>query len=154
MPGIGIIYTNESVDRSKHSVFEKLPNTLPLNESVPELFLAPQADKPMSGKAWGLRIKYDCSIVRSTSQFTVLSEKASSIFTKDCRCYGPSGSDCVCLDTPSGGEITLWNATRSIATNVGAYYEVGKIGLGIGGRYQRDYPDFEIDEGDVSIVFE
>ncbi|SPO01906.1 uncharacterized protein DNG_04579 [Cephalotrichum gorgonifer] len=155
MPGFGVIYTNKSVDRSKHMDFEKVPNTLPLTESIPDLFLVPQADKPVSGKTWGLRIKYDCSIVTSTSQFTILSQKSvSEITLVDCRFVGPSDSRCINLKTPSGSSIDLWNTTTlSGKYNVEAYLEIGTSHVEEE-RYRGDYPDFEMDEGAGSVVFE
>jgi hypothetical protein len=88
-------------------------------------------------------------VVRSASQFTILSEKpASSIISTTC------GTDkCIMLQTPSKNLITLWNST---ATNVNAYFEIGSSGTpsGLDGRYTGDYPDFEADEGPTSLVFE
>lgn len=153
IPGFGVIYTNGSVDRSDHSDFQKLPNTLPLSESIPDLFLVPQADKPVSGTAWGLRIKYDCSIVRSVSEFTVLSEKAtSSIQDSSCGLY--LKRNCINLKTPSGNMISLWNTTVNKILNVEAYYEVGISGPRMKMKYHEGHPDFEAEEGNTSLVFE
>lgn len=153
MPGLGIIYTGESVDRSEHSDLQKLPNTLPLSDSIPDLFLTPQPDMPVSGKAWGLRVKYDCSIVRSASQFTVLTQKhASSIISTYCR--SDVDDRCITLQTPSGYTITLANSTSPyIFHNVEAFFEIGTSGPPEG-KYNGNHPDFEADEGDNSLVFE
>lgn len=160
IPGIGVVFSGESVDRSNHSVFKNLPNSLPLTESIPDLFLAPQADKPVSGKAWGLRFKYDCSIVRSASQFTLLVQKSASSISSDSWC-----NDCLELRTPSGDAIALWNTTSdtdSTGLNTQAYFEVGTSGP-LGDRsarhdgddkYDGNHPNFEADEGDTSLVFE
>lgn len=153
IPGFGVIYTGESIDRAEHSGFETLPNTLPLAESIPDLFLAPQADNPVSGTAWGLRITYNCSVVRSASQFTVLSAKpASTIISKVCNSKVQEG--CITLETPSGGTITLWNSTSIFQLhNVEAFFEVGRSGPPPS-QYSGRHPDFEANEGNTSIVFE
>lgn len=159
IPGFGIIYTNGSVDRSEHPDFGKLPNTLPLSESIPDLFLVPQADKPVSGKAWGLRIKYDCSVVEKASQFTILSQKADSAIQHRACALG-EGRHCFSLKAPTNGTIlNLWNSTNpGNRFNVESYYEVGIYNKFPGGRYNnnslKNFPDYEAEEGDTSVVFE
>ena len=128
IPGFGVIYTNESVDRSKHSCFETLPNMLPLDESIPDLFLAPQANNPVSGEAWGLRVKYDCTSVQSASQFTILGENPASV-----------------------NSISQWNSTTY---DVKAYFEIGTSSPTPRPRYDGDHPDYEAEEGNTSQVFE
>ncbi|KAL5345940.1 hypothetical protein ACLOAV_008970 [Pseudogymnoascus australis] len=156
IPGLGIIFSGESINRSEHSVFDNLPNSLPLTESIPDLFLAPQADKPVSGQAWGLRFKYDCSIVRSASQFTILSQKAASAVSN---VAVPGRVD---LQTPSGDAIALGykvlgarGRVNSINPNVLAYFEIGTSGSqGDSLKYDGDHPGFEADEGKGSLVVE
>ncbi|KAH7304752.1 hypothetical protein B0I35DRAFT_362799 [Stachybotrys elegans] len=158
IPGIGILFTSESIDRSKHSSFERLPNSLSLTEPMPDLFLTPQPDKPVSGKAWGLRIKYNCSTVQSVSQFTILSQKSASSVTSN-------GEDnAIRLRTPSGDTIALWSSLNTVDSaginfhNTQAYFEVGtRAPLLL--PNETDYYDgynheFEADEGDASQVFE
>ncbi|KFY23939.1 hypothetical protein V493_05544 [Pseudogymnoascus sp. VKM F-4281 (FW-2241)] len=163
IPGLGIIYSGESINRSEHSVFDSLPNSLPLTETIPDLFLAPQADKPVSGKAWGLRFKYDCSIVRSASEFTILSQKSASVVTNvDVRGR-------IDLETPSEDVIFLAHTSRmeqpnmaentnriDILENVQAYFEIGTGSRNklLSYKYDGDHPGFEADEGDDSLVFE
>lgn len=169
IPGLAIIYSGASIERSEHSVFDSLPNNLPLTESIPDLFLAPQSDKPVSGQAWGLRFKYNCSIVRFASQFTVLSQRAASTV---------SNVDVpvrIGLQTPSGGTIAL-RYTENLPTtpifvngvksenenlpNIQAYFEIGTSGpradpFLIGSyKYNGSHPGFEADEGNDSLVFE
>lgn len=151
LPGFGVIYTNESVDRSEHPNLGELPNTFPLNGSIPDLFLAPQADRPVSGEAWGLRIKYDCSTVRSTSQLTVLRKKtASTIVSTEC----PSGTDtslnCIELEGPSKDKIGLFHITQF---NIWGYYEMA-VGNTSMTRWDRNHPDFDAEEGETSRVLE
>ncbi len=149
IPGFGVIFGGESVDRSQHSDFERLPNSLPLTESIPDLFLAPQADKPVSGTAWGLRFKYDCSIVRAASEFTILSQKSGSSITA----AGNSTGSSITLKTPAGDVIKLWKSTAlldSAYANTQAYFETGTSALVFGGeQYKEGSPDF-----DAELVFE
>ena len=82
VPGIGIAYTPPDFDRSQKSYLEDLPNSFPQGkepgeEGIAELFLGPQASMPVAGKAWGLRLGFNCSIVESVSEFTVLNKKSS-----------------------------------------------------------------------------
>ena len=130
VPGFGIAYTPEAVDRTLHLGLAQTPNTLPVTESIPELFLAPQARTPVSGKAWGLRVRYNCSMVREASEFTVLTEKRSSVW--DWRTDGCEGSDyksCVNLATPSQSGIPIWkNSLNSLEWRgrgrLSAYFEI------------------------------
>ncbi|KAK2796922.1 hypothetical protein FQN50_009381 [Emmonsiellopsis sp. PD_5] len=71
VPGIGIIYTPPYVDRKKFKSFAALPNSL-VDSGIPELFLTPQATFPINGEVWGLRLSYNCSIVKSVSELTIL----------------------------------------------------------------------------------
>lgn len=75
LPGIGLAYTPPGLDRDQFKFLGSVPNSLPLDRDVPELFLAPQADSPINGEAWGLRLSYNCSVVESASEFTILGTK-------------------------------------------------------------------------------
>ncbi|PGH07838.1 hypothetical protein GX51_01548 [Blastomyces parvus] len=81
LPGAGVVYTPQYLDRSEYSYLETLPNTLPVNEFAPELFLAPQGQYPVRGSAWGLRLGYNCSAVESASDFTVVGKNQSTIMS-------------------------------------------------------------------------
>ena len=132
MPGFGVIYTPPGLDRTKyHSSLGRVPNTLPLADAIPDMFLAPQADVPLSGKVWGLRVKYDCSIVRDASEFTILSQKPESTishllnYTSEDSSF-TSKSPYVTLQTPSGDLIKIFNTGPTPLTdNVWAYNEMG-----------------------------
>src|SRR5437667_11346513 len=63
IPGIGLAYTPPYLRREQFSCLDTVPNSLPLDHGIPELFLAPQANTPVNGKAWGLRLGYNCSVV-------------------------------------------------------------------------------------------
>ncbi|KAK2746128.1 hypothetical protein FQN55_005757 [Onygenales sp. PD_40] len=75
LPGIGILYTPSYIQRTDFDGLRTLPNVLPLHNKTPDLFLVPQAEAPFSGNAWGLLIGYNCSIVRSVSEFTILNKR-------------------------------------------------------------------------------
>ncbi|ODH46635.1 hypothetical protein GX48_07289 [Paracoccidioides brasiliensis] len=75
IPGAGVVYTPQYLDRSQYGYLESFPNSLPLDEQAPELFLAPQGEYPVAGSTWGLRLGYNCSVVTSESEFTVVGRK-------------------------------------------------------------------------------
>ncbi|KAK4129804.1 hypothetical protein N657DRAFT_630609 [Parathielavia appendiculata] len=158
IPGLGVIFSGESVDRSNHSVFSKLPNTLPLNDSISDLFLAPQANRPVSGTAWGLRFKYECSTVRSVSEFTILNQRPASSVIDFPNSSMDDFSPVLELRTPSGDMITV--ACKSLINrNVQAYVETGKTAplessfekdpLDAIDKYKGNHPGF-----DAELVFE
>jgi hypothetical protein len=80
LPGRGTIYTNQSADRSQpeYSRLGMLPNLLPTEEGTTEIFLAPQSNEPVSGRFWGLMVRYNCSIVSKVEDFTILNNRNSS----------------------------------------------------------------------------
>ncbi|EGE81882.2 hypothetical protein BDDG_04825 [Blastomyces dermatitidis ATCC 18188] len=84
IPGIGIVYTAPHVQRNSVPYLWDLPNSLPSNisESNPELFLAPQANVPISGRVWGLLIGCNCSIVKSFSEFAILNQRTTADFNE------------------------------------------------------------------------
>lgn len=78
IPGQGIVYTQEQLDRSQHAFLTKVPNTLPKNAGIPRIFMTAQAERPIEGKAWGLLFQYDCSIVDELSEMTILKDRRSA----------------------------------------------------------------------------
>ncbi|PGG97146.1 hypothetical protein AJ79_09327 [Helicocarpus griseus UAMH5409] len=80
VPGAGLAYTPSHLDRSEYSYLKSVPNSLAQQQDVPEMFLIPQAEYPVSGTAWGLRLGYNCSVVESASEFTVLNKKNSLMY--------------------------------------------------------------------------
>ncbi|KAK2731918.1 hypothetical protein CKAH01_08790 [Colletotrichum kahawae] len=112
LPGIGIIYTPDYFDREGHEALSNSPNLLPTEQGIPEMFIVPQALVPMSGRPWGLRIGYNCSIVEDVSKFTVLGR-----YTELCDALGSSLSN---------STRTCAKASVSIrVTNIWSYSEVG-----------------------------
>ncbi|KAF2726969.1 hypothetical protein EJ04DRAFT_570794 [Polyplosphaeria fusca] len=89
VPGRGIVYTPKGYDRSQHPFLEKLPTILPTDDGVSRIFLTAQAQNPIEGNSWGLLMQYNCSIVKSPSDLTVLNyrnvteaEMKNSIFVR------------------------------------------------------------------------
>ncbi|OOF98015.1 hypothetical protein ASPCADRAFT_32903, partial [Aspergillus carbonarius ITEM 5010] len=76
LPGIGILYTPPSIQRDQIDGLRSLPNRFPHHEPVLDIFLSPQAKTPIEGHAWGLRVGYNCSIVRDASEFTIISDRS------------------------------------------------------------------------------
>ncbi|KAI9162989.1 hypothetical protein HJFPF1_04584 [Paramyrothecium foliicola] len=129
IPGFGIVYTPPGIDRAKHSTLKQVPNTLPSTSSIPDIFLAPQAEVPVSGRAWGLRVQYNCSIVRTASEFTILSEKPLSMFShveRDPVLVLGAERTAVNLRSPSGYTIQISNSTVDPDNvNMWSYSEMG-----------------------------
>src|SRR5690606_25950291 len=55
-----------------HKFLQQLPTALPDTQEVPEIFLTPQSSGPIQGRSWGLRLHYNCTIVRDRTEFTIL----------------------------------------------------------------------------------
>ncbi|KAI9767516.1 MAG: hypothetical protein M1839_004476 [Geoglossum umbratile] len=77
VPAKGVIYTPPGFDRSP-SFLQNFPNVLPGDDGVPEIFLTSQADVPITGKSWGLVLRYNCSVVTKLSDFTILNNRTRS----------------------------------------------------------------------------
>lgn len=80
VPGIGMLYTNSTANRNDpiFSSLNVLPNTVPTDDGVGEVFLAPQAYAPLLGKIWGLVIRYNCTVLQKLEDFTILSHRNGS----------------------------------------------------------------------------
>jgi hypothetical protein len=137
VPGIGLIYTPSYVQRDQINGLDALPNTMPANGSVPEIFLVPQATMPISGHAWGLRLGYNCSIVEDVSEFTILSQKFQSNITN--KVYSTVYSP-ISLKAPSG-TIYVYNssAISGYSGNLYAYIEMGMSNI-TPGKYDGTEP--------------
>jgi hypothetical protein len=77
---MGVIYTNSSANRNDASIktLDDLPNIVSTEEGVSEIFLVPQANTPVSGKAWGLIVRYDCTTIQRLEDFTILRQRNGS----------------------------------------------------------------------------
>lgn len=74
IPGAGIVYTKPEVDRKQFPFLESLPVVLPTDDGVPEIFLTAQAAGPIQGRSWGMRLQYNCSVVRDRSELRILNQ--------------------------------------------------------------------------------
>jgi hypothetical protein len=83
LPGFGILYTPSAFDRNQFDGLSRVPNTMPLEGGPVEVFLAPQSTSPVSGRAWGLRANYTCTIVKDVAEFTILSQRSTSAFSSN-----------------------------------------------------------------------
>ncbi|KFY07867.1 hypothetical protein V492_06751 [Pseudogymnoascus sp. VKM F-4246] len=158
IPGFGVVYTAPGLKRDDYSCLQKTPNTLPQTESIPDMFIAPQADEPVSGEAWGLRLKYNCSVVRTASEFSILSEKHVSTFIS---VEGPHQGDwpSVKLQTPSGHRIEISNHSKELSIdNMWSYSEAGmSVPTAIKATYTENSDDNPADvpvDISESMVFE
>lgn len=125
-PGGGVIYTSPEVDRSSlpgSGVFTKLPNSLPGDAGVSNLFLAPQVgtDAPIEGRSWGLAFSYECSVVTKLSGFTIVSHRKKGAATSGAHGYDVLGPNAT---------IEIYNqmdseATVHFANNLQAVAEMG-----------------------------
>jgi hypothetical protein len=130
IPGIGIAYTRPGVDRSQYSFLKTLPNTLPLDKGTPELFLAQQATVPINGRVWGLLLSYNCSVVQSASEFTILPQRSSIVRPGKSIYNAITRSGELELRTPTGNFIYLTNSSYYDVVlkptyNLWAYAEMG-----------------------------
>lgn len=78
IPGAGIAYTREDLDRSQFAFLDQLPVRFPKDDGIPTFFLAAQAGKPVKGNAWGLLLQYNCSIIQQAKDFQVVDKVHSS----------------------------------------------------------------------------
>ncbi|PGH11950.1 hypothetical protein AJ80_06915 [Polytolypa hystricis UAMH7299] len=131
LPGASIIYSNSDTNRAEHESLKGLPNSLPMEGGLLDVFLAPQAENPVQGNAWGLRLGYKCDLVKSKSEFTILSQRSSDLYQSS-----PSGfrtrfkpADNTFF-TRNNQTITFWNSSNPpYAGNTWAYGETGQIPL-------------------------
>lgn len=131
VPGYGVLYTPRNVSRSDYDNLLKFPNTLPLTKSIPELYLAPQAQYPIAGKPWGLRASYNCSIVEDVSTFTILNQRQSSILDVRQQRSSTDSTKGAILQPPSGESwisafINNPNSDSAPGSNIWSYVEIGR----------------------------
>lgn len=125
IPGFGILYLPEYAARKSFDSLQNFPNDIPLDQNLPEMFLAPQAKNPVAGETWGLRASYNCSVVKDASEFTILTQKKSSRVSTHAN-TSETTDNWVKLDTPIGNSIYAFSTGREgESTNLWAYAEVG-----------------------------
>jgi hypothetical protein len=151
LPLLGVAYTPPDIDRDQHDFLQRVPNSLPLKDGISELFLAQQAEVPIRGKVWGLLVGYNCSVVKSVDEFTILSQKSASIWKE-----GPTSdldeTDVGVLLTPSGDDIHLFGQFGGgslLDDNIAGYAEVGVSAFPYKKGYDGSDPPFSREGGDV-----
>ncbi|KAI1865839.1 uncharacterized protein JN550_008097 [Neoarthrinium moseri] len=123
LPESGVIYSSPDLDRSSVSYLASLPNTLPNDTGVADLFLAPQALHPIDGSSWGLRFGYNCTVVTKLADFTILNHRQNR--------NGSSGVGSSTYTVNEGNAIIrVWNETDTsvrvhFANNIQAVAEIG-----------------------------
>jgi hypothetical protein len=121
IPGHGALYTAQDYDRSQASYLDEVPVVLPADDGMSEVFLSAQAANPIEGKAWGLMLRYNCSIVDDINDFRILKNRNASV-TK----FGLTGSMAY-LANDGTATISVKNQTavRERASNIDAVIELG-----------------------------
>ncbi|KAJ6184499.1 hypothetical protein N7519_005800 [Penicillium mononematosum] len=123
LPGAGIAYTPRGLDRNDYDYLTALPNSLSTEQNVPDLFLIPQAKTPISGRPWGIRLSYNCSVVQSKAELTILPKKNSLplqiVSLQSAHKEGVFGSG------PTSSDVIY--AYNSSAENLFLYAELGAI---------------------------
>ena len=71
IPGMGVVYTRPDAD-------PVTPSILPKDDGLSGVFLTAQAEGPIDGTAWGMALEYNCSVVQSLSDLTVLKRRNTS----------------------------------------------------------------------------
>ncbi|KAK4243244.1 hypothetical protein C7999DRAFT_44899 [Corynascus novoguineensis] len=74
MPSLGAFYSMPGADIGSNMT---TGNDLPSSTKDP-IFLAPQADVPVIGKAWGIALRYSCRPAHNISDFKILSKRLNS----------------------------------------------------------------------------
>lgn len=128
LPGISIIYTQEHVNRGDIDALKESPNTLPTDPEMPDMFFIPQAEAPVSGRSFGLRATYNCSVVKDVSEFTVLGHY------KGGQCTNPK----------EGANTCSYAYMVDEGTNIWSYHELATImqrSTGTDVTYDDNQPD-------------
>ncbi|EFQ97167.1 hypothetical protein MGYG_00211 [Nannizzia gypsea CBS 118893] len=135
IPAFGIAYTPPGrVNRGTHPSFNTTPNSIPIDGVIPDIFLAPQAETPIQGRVWGLRIGCNCSIVKSVSELTILNQKLYSTYNERKYPWAKEfawGYPYLTLKTPTKDVIFAFNSTlgdmdtTNYDTSLFAYTEMG-----------------------------
>ncbi|KAL3952469.1 hypothetical protein ACCO45_012412 [Purpureocillium lilacinum] len=147
LPGIGLVYTPPYVPRDQYVSLASFPNSLPAEGQIPGLFLAPQAETPVGGRTWGLLVGYNCSVVESASEFTILRQKSSSA-TKvmdGLRAFAQTAGQKtleLSISSASNSSINVFNLTIGLETgrNLWAYAEMGLSRRPVLGYDGTEYP--------------
>ncbi|KAI8712814.1 hypothetical protein NCS52_01380700 [Fusarium sp. LHS14.1] len=147
VPGFGVLYTPKGIDREEYDGLAKVPNTLPLNESMPEVFLAPQAENPVADRAWGLIASYRCEIIDDVDDFVLLNPKVTPDAWKDWGSHRDSEAGYSEVTQRGRGIFDYFEA----AGNILAYGQVafGQKWTAYNGSEVDYYKPDDLDKGDL-----
>lgn len=83
VPAFGMVFANHTIkqDDPIAKYFQTRDNTVPADNAtldVNDFFLGPQAAYPFTGKAWGLVVRYHCTVIQNLNDFIILSRRDGS----------------------------------------------------------------------------
>lgn len=143
-PRTGILYTAPGMSRD-YDTMKDTPNSFPLDtKDKLDFFVAPQGnDTPIAGNLWGMRVTYQCNIVKAADDFTILSQRSESTWDK---AYQR-------LVTPSNNTIYTFGTT-AVNTNVWQFAQMGISTLPAEGTRNLTQADnFDLDSSpDVDVI--
>ncbi|KAM0717074.1 hypothetical protein Q7P37_006926 [Cladosporium fusiforme] len=129
MPAFGMIFVNDEAisDNSILENFSPTDNVFPADRGVNDVFLAPQTDAPYSGKAWGIVMHYNCTIMTQLDDFVVLNRRNGSTPLREYRTAYDVGGD----------RIEIHNQTTSKSGGVN-YKAIAELGFSNASRGDTD----------------
>lgn len=72
LPGAGVVYTPQGLERSQIDFLNRVPAVFPRDDGIPQIFVTAQSEQPIEGRSWGLLLQYNCSIVNEALSFQLL----------------------------------------------------------------------------------
>lgn len=124
IPLAGSLLVEESSSQSPNaSSADNLPS-----DPVNHIFLTPQANVPVTGRAWGLALQYGCTTIQRLQDFSILSKRNASDkgiqlvqnIPEDHGCYNVFDDSWICVQNQTMGAVQ-----GGLLTNVKAWMEVG-----------------------------
>lgn len=84
VPGFGMVFGKQTTasDDAMFKYFTPRDNKLQALQGADDIFLAPQTDGPYTGKAWGMVVRYNCTVVQALDDFMILSRRDSSKYPR------------------------------------------------------------------------
>lgn len=81
VPAFGMVFGDEATDSDNNifRYFSARDNELQADQGAEDIFLAPQTDAPFTGKAWGMVVRYNCTVVQELEDFKILSRRNGSV---------------------------------------------------------------------------
>ncbi|RFU24651.1 hypothetical protein B7463_g11686, partial [Scytalidium lignicola] len=125
LPLAGSLLAEEGSNLTNVSLLS--PNTLP-PDTQGHIFLSPQASVPVTGSAWGLSLRYNCTEIQRLEDFTILSKRNASNkgiqlvqnIPEDHGCYNVFDDSWICVQNQTLGAVQ-----GGLLSNIHAWMEVG-----------------------------